>query len=116
MGHTTVTAMVIGFLAVFAFTLQPAGAADTSKVNAATQQVKTGAKKIGNGEIGDGVEEMAKGIGNTVVEGAKLTGEKFKEAGKAAEPPAKNAWEKTKDGAASFGKSVKDFFVKLFRN
>jgi hypothetical protein len=108
--------MILGFLTVFAVTLLPAGAADTSKVNAATQQVETGAKKIGKGEIGDGAEEMAKGIGNTVVEGAKLTGEKFKEAGKAAEPPAKNAWDKTKAGAVSFGQSVKNFFSKLFSN
>jgi hypothetical protein len=49
-----------------------------------------------------------------VVEGAKLTGEKFKEAGKAAEPPAKTAWEKTKEGATSFGTSVKTFFKRLF--
>ena len=48
----------------------PARAADDSKVKAATNQVETGAKKIGQGKVGDGVEETAKGIGKTVVEGA----------------------------------------------
>jgi Sec-independent protein translocase protein TatA len=92
----------------------PAVAADTTKVDKATKQVESGAKKIGEGKVGEGVEETAKGIGNTVVEGAKVTGEKFKEAGKAAEPPAKTAWEKTKEGATSFGTSVKNFFNTLF--
>jgi hypothetical protein len=91
-----------------------ADAADDSKVKAATRQVESGAKMIGDGKVGDGVEQTAKGIGNTVVEGAKLTGEKFKEAGKAAEPQAKSAWESTKDGAVAFGQSVKSFFGKLF--
>ncbi len=106
----------LAILAILALSFAPALAADTTKVDAATKQVETGAKKIGDGKIGEGVEETAKGIGNTVVEGAKLTGEKFKEAGKAAEPPAKNAWEKVKDGASSFGASVKNFFSKLFSN
>ena len=43
----------------------PAAAADDTKVKAATKQVETGAKKIGDGKIGQGVEETAKGIGNT---------------------------------------------------
>jgi hypothetical protein len=92
----------------------PASAADTSRVDQATKQVETGAKKIGEGKVIEGAEETAKGIGNTVVEGAKLTGEKFKEAGNAAEPPAKTAWEKTKGGATAFAISVKTFFKRLF--
>ena len=108
--------VALAILAMLALSLTPAPAADTTKVDAATKQVQTGAKKIGDGKVGEGVEETAKGIGNTVVEGAKLTGEKFKEAGKAAEPPAKSAWEKVKDGAGSFGSSVKNFFSKLFGN
>jgi hypothetical protein len=82
----------------------PALAADESKVKAATQRVETGAKMIGRGEIGNGVEETAKGIGFTVVEGAKFTGEKFKEAGKAA------------GDAPSFLDGVKNFFTRLFSN
>jgi hypothetical protein len=94
----------------------PALAADESKVNAATQQVESGAKQVGQGEIGKGVEQTAKGVGNTVVEGAKFTGEKFKDAGQAAAPPAKSSWENVKDGTSSFGYTVKNFFTGLFSN
>ncbi|HEU5323227.1 MAG TPA: hypothetical protein VFX28_20640 [Methylomirabilota bacterium] len=92
----------------------PVLAADESKVKAATRQVEGGAKKIGDGKVGQGVEETAKGIGHTVVEGAKYTGEKLKESSKAAEPKAKGAWESVKHGATSFGQSVKNFFTRLF--
>jgi len=91
-------------LATSIVTATPALAADESKVNAATRRVETGAKMIGRGEIGKGVEETAKGIGYTVVEGAKFTGEKFKEAGKAA------------GDAPSFPDGVKSFFTRLFSN
>lgn len=91
-------------------------AADDSKVKAASRQVEQGARKIGDGKIGEGVGETAKGIGNTVVEGAKFTGAKLKESGKAAEPQARSAWENTKEGASAFGRSVKSFFTRLFSN
>ena len=91
-----------------------AWAADDSKVKAATRQVEKGAKKIGDGKIGEGVEQTAKGIGGTVVEGAKYTGSKLKESGEAAKPKAKSAWESTKDGARAFGQSVTSFFSRLF--
>jgi hypothetical protein len=105
--------LIIGLLAWFVL---PAMAADDSKVNAATRQVESGAKKIGKGKIGEGVEETAKGIGNTVVEGGKFTGEKFRESGQAAEPQAKSAWSNARDGAVAFGYSVKNFFQRLFTN
>ena len=89
-------------------------AADDSKVKSATRQVEGGAKKLGDGKIGQGVEETAKGVGNTVVEGAKYTGDKLKESGKAAEPQARSSWSNLRDGAASFGSSVKHFFTTLF--
>ena len=101
-------------LAAALFAVSPVSAADDSKVKGATQQVETGAKKIGDGEVGKGAEETAKGVGKTVEEGAKYTGEKFKEAGKAAEPGAKSSWQHVKEGASSFGHSVKSFFTKLF--
>ena len=103
-------------LAAVLFAVSPVPAADDSKVKGATQQVETGAKKIGDGEVGKGVEQTAKGVGKTVEEGAKYTGEKFKEAGKAAEPPARSSWQNVKDGASSFGHSVKSFFGTLFTN
>ena len=92
----------------------PALAADDSKVKQQTRQVEEGAKKIGKGQVGDGTTQTAKGIGGTVVEGAKYTGEKFKESGKAAEPEARSAWQHTKDGAVAFGHSVRNFFARLF--
>jgi len=103
---------------VTAFLVVSAGAgyaADESKVKSATHQVETGAKKIGDGKIGEGVEETAKGIGKTVAEGAKYTGEKLKESGKSAEPQAKTTWQNVKAGASSFGSSVKNFFSSLVR-
>jgi hypothetical protein len=92
----------------------PAWAADNSKVKEGTRQVESGAKKIGAGQIGEGVKETAEGIGSTVSEGAKYTGEKIKEGGKAAEPKAKSAWTSMRDGAVSFGQSVRDFFSSMF--
>ena len=106
-----VTVHACVMLAVWAV---PAFAADDSKVKSATQQVDTGAKKIGAGKVGEGVEETAKGIGNTVVEGAKYSGAKLKESGKAAEPQAKSTWQNLKETANSFGGTVKNFFGRLF--
>ena len=102
-------ALIIALLAA-----GPAAAADDSKVKAATGQVESGAKKIGQGKVGDGVEETAKGLGHTVAEGAKYTGDKLKESGKAAEPEAKSTWQNLKETANSFGGSVKSFFGRLF--
>ena len=110
---TLAMGLIVGIVACFAL---PAFAADDTKVNAATGQVESGAKKIGQGKIGEGVEETAKGIGNTVVEGAKFTGEKLRESGQAAEPQAKSAWDNTRDGAIAFGHSVRNFFQRLFTN
>jgi hypothetical protein len=110
-GHVIVLVLPLSLLAS-GFAL----AADDSKVKAATDQVERGAKKIPDGKIGEGVTETAKGIGNTVSEGAKYSGEKLKEAEKAAEPPAKTAWGNARDGAVNVGRSVKGFFTNLFSN
>ena len=77
-------------------------------------QVERGAKKIPSGQIGEGVQETARGIGTTVSEGAKYSGDKLKEAGHAAEAPAKSTWGHVRDGAAGVGQSVKSFFTTLF--
>jgi hypothetical protein len=55
-------------------------AADDSKVKAATNQVEQGAKKIPKGKVGEGVKQTAKGVGKTVTEGAKYSGQEVKEA------------------------------------
>ncbi|HKW90994.1 MAG TPA: hypothetical protein VJX92_03785 [Methylomirabilota bacterium] len=54
-------------------------AADKTKVDAATDKVKAGAKQIGQGDLGPGFKEMFVGIGHTIVEGAKFSGENIKE-------------------------------------
>jgi hypothetical protein len=67
------------FLAVVALTSGAASAADKSKVDAATKRVDTGAKQIGRGQVGPGFKEMFTGVGHTVVEGAKFSGQNVKE-------------------------------------
>lgn len=68
-----------GLIVVVALGVGTAGAADKTKVDQATQRVQQGAKQIGQGNVGPGVTETAKGIGNTVVEGAKFSGQTIKE-------------------------------------
>ena len=65
--------------AVLAGSTLPARAADDTKVKSATEQVQTGARKIGDGEIGSGTKQTAKGIGTTIVEGAKYSGHVIKD-------------------------------------
>jgi len=118
------TRLFVAAIALTAFVAAlaaPATAADESKVKAAGREVETGAKKIGDGKLGTGVEETAKGVGHSVVEGTKFAGEKVKEGSQAASPPAKSAWQHLKDGnvkqsADAFGSSVKNFFTRLFTN
>ena len=57
-----------------------AGAADKSKVDQATRRVQQGARQIGQGEIGSGFKEMFTGVGYTIVEGAKFSGNTIAEA------------------------------------
>ena len=66
-------------LAALALSYGTAGAADRTKVDQATKRVERGAKQIGEGEVGLGFREMFAGIGHTVVEGAKFSGENLKE-------------------------------------
>jgi hypothetical protein len=93
-----------------------AAPADDAKVKEGMSQVEGGAKKIPSSQIGDGVKETAKGIGTTVSEGAKYSGEKLKDAGQATEAPAKSAWGHVRDGAIGVGHSVKTFSTNLFSN
>lgn len=110
--RTVVKNRLTGFVALLALLLiaAPVSAADDSKAKDGAAQVESGAKQIGRG-----VEDTAKGIGKTVVGGAETAGDKIKEAGRAAEPEAKSAWTKTKEGAVSFGHSVRNFFTSLFQ-
>jgi len=56
-----------------------AAAADGTKVDQATWPVEQGAKQIGRGDIGPGFKEMFTGIGHTVAEGAKFSGNRIGE-------------------------------------
>jgi hypothetical protein len=105
--NTLKTAAVFALLYGLA-TTAPAYGEDESKLNDATRQVESGAKTAG-----EGIKDTAKGVGNTVVEGAKVAGDRMKEAGRAAEPEAKSAWDHVKEGATAFGHSVKNFFTRL---
>jgi hypothetical protein len=62
------------FLAVMALSWGVAGAADKTKVDQATKRVEQGAKQIGQGQVGSGFKEMFTGVGHTIVEGAKFSG------------------------------------------
>ena len=84
-------------------------AADSSDVQQAVKQVERGAKQTGKG-----IEDLAKGVGNTVVEGAKVAGEKIQKTGKAAEPKAKDIGQDIERGTASFLTGVKSFLGRLF--
>ena len=69
----------LAFLVGVAVSCDAAVAADKTKVDRATKQVEQGAKQMGHGEVVPGVKQTAKGIGNTVVEGAKFSGQTIKE-------------------------------------
>ena len=58
----------------------PVAAADKTKVDEATKQVSDGAKQIGQGSVGSGFKGFFQGIGNTIVEGAKFSGNTIAEA------------------------------------
>ena len=62
-------------LMVVALSFGVSGAADRSKVDQATSRVERGAKQIGQGELGPGFKEFFIGIGHTIVEGAKFSGQ-----------------------------------------
>jgi phosphomevalonate kinase len=67
------------FLVAVVLSAGSAAAADKTKVDEATHQVAQGARQIGQGQVGSGFKEFFVGIGNTIVEGAKFTGENIKE-------------------------------------
>ena len=67
------------FLAAVILSSGTTDAADKTKVDQATKRVEQGAKQIGQGQVGPGFKEMFTGIGHTVVEGAKFSGENIKE-------------------------------------
>jgi len=108
----------LGTLLVFTFTLALlapgfAVAADDPNVKAESTPVERGAKKVSDGKT-EGFEETAKGVGRSVVEGAKYSSARLEEAGKAAQPSARSAWGHARDAAVGFGHSLTVFLTKLF--
>jgi hypothetical protein len=67
--------VIVVLLMVVALSGGVAGAADKTKVDQATDRVGQGAKQIGQGELGPGFKDFFVGIGFTIVEGAKFTGQ-----------------------------------------
>ena len=97
--------------------LAPAGltsAADDSKVKAATQQVETGAKKIGDGQVGTGVEADGQGHRQHGRRGREVHRREAQGVGQGGRAQAKSSWTSFKESANSFGHSVKNFFTTLF--
>jgi hypothetical protein len=84
-------------------------------VDAATRQVERGAHQIGQGQVLVGAGELAKGIGNTIVEGAPIHrpeargGRAERRAGRP-----ERVGEHEGRRAAAFGSGIRDFFVDLF--
>jgi hypothetical protein len=68
-----------GILAALALSGGTVGAADKTNVDQATKRVVRGAKEVGRGHVGPGLKEMFAGVGHTVVEGAKFSGETVRE-------------------------------------
>lgn len=123
--HRRSGSVVLALATVVALGSTPACAADPAKLGAATQQVETGAKKIGDGQVLDGAREAARGIGHTVVEstkvagasvveGARVTGRTLGEGGKAVGHGARSAWEVIRDGAVDLADAVVSFLEKPF--
>ena len=77
--NRSTTWMALGLLAAMASAGGTAGAADKTQVDRATKEVERGAKQVGQGQVGPGFKEMFTGIGHTIVEGAKFSGENIKE-------------------------------------
>ena len=71
--------IAFGLVAAAVLSCNTAIAADKTKVDQATRRVERGAKQVGQGQVGTGFREMFAGIGHTVVEGAKFSGENVKE-------------------------------------
>jgi hypothetical protein len=66
--------VTLGIVLIVGLVCGAAVAADRTKVDEATRRVEQGAKQIGQGDLGPGFKEMFAGIGHTVVEGAKFSG------------------------------------------
>jgi hypothetical protein len=105
--------VTLAFSALAGWGWGPGEAADSTEFDAATGQVERGADQIGQGQVLDGAAELTKGIGNTIVEGAKFSGQVIVEGGRAVGAGAVTVWERTEDAVGSFGSGVWESIVDL---
>ena len=66
---------LMSFVLVVGLAWGVSAAADRTKVDQATRRVEAGARQIWRGDLGPGFKEMFSGIGHTIVEGAKFSGD-----------------------------------------
>ena len=99
MRRSTMQLAALGVATLVALAAFPvaARAADAKPVDTATRQVGDGARQVRDGEVFTGLGEMAKGVGHTVVEGAKYTGQTLAETGE-------KAWDTTTYAAGEIGR------------
>ena len=89
------------------------GAESAGGLDAATGQVKTGASQIGEGQVLNGAGEMTKGVGKTIVEGAKVTGRGLSRAGQVAGFGIRTAWDTSFDATVDATDATVGFFKRL---
>ncbi|HET7341382.1 MAG TPA: hypothetical protein VFL90_07970 [Methylomirabilota bacterium] len=66
--------LILSVVALVSLTRGVSTGADTTRVDEATRRVEHGAKQIGEGDLGLGFKTLFTGLGGTIVEGAKFTG------------------------------------------
>jgi hypothetical protein len=114
-GHATRDAMtgkIVGALALGAW-LALAGPVAAAQTRSGPDQVVDGAKRAGQG-----VEETAKGIGQTVTDGARKVGSRAREAGEGGKAVGDNLHDAAKgfgealwDGMRYVGRTIENFFT-----
>jgi hypothetical protein len=107
--------MLAGLLALAVMAPGWARAEPGDGLDAATGQVKAGASQIGSGQVLAGAGEMGKGVGNTVVEGAKVTGRGIARVGQVAGYGIKTGWDVSFDAVVDASDATARFFQGLFQ-
>ena len=90
-----------------------ARAESPNALDAATDQVKTGATMVGAGQVWDGAGEMTKGVGKTIVEGTKATGRQLSRAGQIAGYGIREGWNTSFDAVVDATDATVGFFKRL---
>jgi len=105
--------MLVG-LVILALAMPGAAWAESPDgLDAATGQVKAGASMVGAGQIWDGTGEVTKGVGSTIVEGAKATGRQLSRAGEIAGYGIRTGWNTSFDAVVDVTDATVGFFKSL---